>query len=106
MRKRAFLRGIMLAAGLIAACSILLSPGFSQAKKEKVNGAAEKETVLIQTPSDAIPGSAVSVDEPVIPVITEIVELEKKELPPAIVAKQVTKYFKVLLRTLIAPNAP
>ena len=96
----------MLAAGLIAACAILLSPGFSQTKKEKSSTTAEKEVVLIQAPSDAIPGSAVSVDEPVIPVITEIVEPEKKEVLPTIVAKAVTKYFKVLVRTLIAPNAP
>ncbi|MEI9917893.1 MAG: hypothetical protein WDO14_03715 [Bacteroidota bacterium] len=106
MRKTAILRGIMLVAGLIAVCAILLSPGFSQTKKEKAAGTPEKETVLIQTPSDAIPGSAVSVDEPAIPVITEIAEPEKKQQLPAIAAKQVTKYFKVLLRTLIAPNAP
>jgi hypothetical protein len=42
----------------------------------------------------------------VIPVITEIAEPEKSELLPIIDAKEVTKYFKVLLRTLIAPNAP
>ncbi|HEX8059590.1 MAG TPA: hypothetical protein VF473_01580 [Cyclobacteriaceae bacterium] len=108
MRKRAFLRGIMLAAGLIAACAILLSPGFSHPKKEKVNTAhgAEKETVLIQAPSEAIPGNAVTVNEPVIPVITEIAEPEKIELLPAIDAKEVTKYLKVLFRTLITPNAP
>lgn len=96
----------MLVAGLIAACAILLSPGFSPSKKDKAPGTAEKETVLIQAPSEAIPGSAVSVDEPVIPVITEIAEPEKNEALPAIAAKEVTKYFKVLLRTLIAPNAP
>ena len=103
MRKKAILRGIMLVAGLIAVCAILLSPGFSPSKKDK---AAEKETVLIQAPSDAIPGSAITVDEPVIPVITEIAEPEKIDLLPTIDPKEVTKYFKVLLRTLIAPNAP
>jgi hypothetical protein len=109
MRKTAILRGIMLAAGLIAACAILLSPGFSPSKKARSNGSngtAEKETVLIQAPSDAIPGSAVTVNEPVIPVITKIAEPEKIELLPTVDPKEVTKYFKVLLRTLIAPNAP
>ena len=105
MGKKAILRGIMLAAGLIAVCAILLSPGFSQTKKQKTT-TAEKETVLIQTPSEAIPGSAITVDEPAIPVITEIAEPEKKELLPTFIAREVTKYFKVLLRTLIAPNAP
>lgn len=103
MRKRAILRVVMLATGVLAVCVILLSAGFSPSKKDK---AAEKETVLVQAPSEAIPGTAVTVDEPVIPVITEIAEPEKVDLLPTIDAKEVTKYFRVLLRTLIAPNAP
>ena len=93
----------MLIAGFIAACAILLSPGFSQVKKEKIT---ENQTVFVQAPTDAIPGSAVSVDEPEIPLITEVAEPEKKHFLPVITSREVTKYFKVLLRTLIAPNAP
>jgi hypothetical protein len=47
MRKRSISRVIMLIAGFIAVCAILLSPTFSQVKEKK---AAEKEIVLIQTP--------------------------------------------------------
>ena len=95
----------MLIAGFIAVCAILLSPAVSkpQVKKDK---ATEKETVLVQAPSDAIPGSAVKMEQPSIPVLTEIKEAEKKEFLPPIDTREATKYFKILLRTLIAPNAP
>ena len=93
----------MLIAGFIAVCAILLSPAFSQVKEKK---AAEKEIVLIQTPSEALPGNAVKMDQPAIPLLTRIEEPEKREFLPVINQKEVTKYFKVLLRTLIAPNAP
>ena len=103
MKKKALLRGIMLAAGLVAVCAILLSPGFSQVKIKK---AAEKETVLIPAPSDAIPGSAVKVDQPAIPFLAEIEEQPSRNIFFVIPAEQVTKYLQVLFRTLISPNAP
>jgi hypothetical protein len=103
MSKRSILRVSMLVAGFFAVCAILLSPGFSPVKKNK---ASEKETVLVQAPAEAIPGSAVTVDEPAIPVITEIEEHAPKQVHPVVRPEQVTKYLKVLLRTLIAPNAP
>ena len=93
----------MLVAGVFAVFAILLSPSFSQVKEKK---SAEKETVLIQAPSDAIPGTAVKMQQPSIPVVTYIEESEKKEFVPAVSTREITKYFKVLLRTLIAPNAP
>ena len=93
----------MLVAGLISACAILFSPAFSPVKKEKP---VEKETVLIQAPSDAIPGSAVKIAEPAIPLLTQIEETETKKSYPVIRSEQVTKYLKILFRTLIAPNAP
>jgi hypothetical protein len=89
----------MLAAGFIAVCAILLSPGYSQVK-------VEKETVLVQAPAEAIPGSAIKIDEPTIPVLTQIQEPEKREFFPVVNTNEVTKYLKVLLRTLISPNAP
>lgn len=93
----------MLIAGCVAVCAILLSPAFSRVKEQK---AAEKETVLIQAPSEAIPGSAVKMEQPAIPLLTQIEEPEKSEFLPVINQKEVTKYFKILVRTLIAPNAP
>lgn len=93
----------MLIAGFVAVCAILLSPGFSQVKQNK---STEKQAVLIQAPSEAIPGTAVKVDQPAIPLLTRIEEPEKKEFLPVVNSSEVTKYFKVLLRTLIAPNAP
>lgn len=93
----------MLVAGFVAVCAILLSSGVSHIKIQK---SAEKETVLVQAPTDAIPGSAIKIDEPVIPFLTQIDEPEKREFLPEVSVKEATKYFKVLLRTLIAPNAP
>ena len=93
----------MLIAGFIAVCAILLSPGFSHEKEKK---STEKETVLIQTPTDAIPGSAVKMDQPGVPLLTQIEEPEKKQSYPIISTEQITRYLKVLFRTLIAPNAP
>lgn len=93
----------MLIAGFVAVCAILLSPAFSQVKEKK---STEKETVLIQTPSEAIPGSAVTVDEPTIPVLTEIEEQAPKQVHDIVRTEQVANYLKVLFRTLIAPNAP
>jgi hypothetical protein len=93
----------MLVAGFIAVCAILLSPSFSQVKVKK---SAEKETVLIQAPAEAIPGNAVKMETPAIPFLAQIEEQEKKDFLPVVNPKEVTKYLKVLLRTLIAPNAP
>jgi len=104
MRKRSISRVIMLVAGLIAVFAIFLSPTFSPEKTQKKT--AEKEAVLIQVPADAIPGSAVKIDQPEIPVLSRIEETEKKNFLPEIAIREVTKYFKLLLRTLIAPNAP
>lgn len=102
----------MLVAGLIAVCAILLSPAFSSVKykedvkKEQSSQSSETNKVLIQAPADAIPGSAVKVDQPAIPLLTQIEETEKKQSYPVIRSEQVTRYLKVLFRTLIAPNAP
>jgi hypothetical protein len=103
MRKRSISRVIMIIAGFIAVCAILLSPSFSQVKIEK---ASEKETVLIQAPSDAIPGSAVKVDQPAVPLLTEIEEQEPKVYHPIVRSDRITRYLKVLFSTVIAPNAP
>lgn len=95
----------MLIAGFFAVCAILLSPSFSQAKyKEQVKN--DNKTVLIQAPTDAIPGSAVKMAEPEIPVLTLIEEQEPNKTYPIIRSEQVGRLFKVLFRTLIAPNAP
>jgi hypothetical protein len=95
----------MLIAGFIAVCAILLSPTFSQVKnKEQVK--SEKTTVLTQAPSDAIPGNAIKVDEPAVPFLTQIEEQEPKSSHPIVRSEQITRYLKVLFRTVIASNAP
>lgn len=95
----------MLVAGFIAVCSILLSPSFSQVKyKKQVKN--ETETVMIQAPTDAIPGSAVKIEQPSVPLLTLIEEQEPKKTFPIIRSEQAGRYLKVLFRTLIAPNAP
>jgi len=109
MKKRAISRGIMLAAGFIAVCAILLSPGFShvklkdQVKKEQTS---DKETLLVPAPADAIPGSAVKLQEPAVPVLTQIDEPKKIVSHPIVRSDKVIRFLKVLFRTIIAPNAP
>jgi len=101
----------MLVAGLIAVCAILLSPAFSpikfkeQVKKEQ-SSQSDTDKVLIQAPADAIPGSAVKVDQPAIPFVTKIEETGNQQSYPVVRSEQVTRYLKVLFRTIIAPNAP
>ena len=109
MRKRTILRGIMLAAGIVAVCAILLSPSFSHVKfKEQVKKeqSSDKDTLLIPAPADAIPGSAVKLDEPSLPLLSELPEPEKKVSHPIVRPDDVVRYLKVLFRTLISPNAP
>jgi len=98
----------MLVAGLIAVCAILLSPTLSHVKfKEQVKKEQpEKDTVLIPAPSVAIPGSAVKLDQPSIPVLSQVDEPEKRVSHPVVRSEHVTRFLKVLFRTVIAPNAP
>jgi hypothetical protein len=94
---------------LIAVCAILLSPTFSSVKfKEQVKKeqSSDTEKVFVQAPSDAIPGSAVKVDQPAIPLLTQIEEVENKQSYPVVRSERVTRYLKLLFRTIIAPNAP
>jgi hypothetical protein len=109
MRKTAILRGIMLTTGILAVCAILLSASFSQVKfKEQVKKeqSSDKETLLIPAPADAIPGSAVKLDQPSIPRLTQLPEPEKKVSHPIVRSQEIGRFLKVLFRTLISPNAP
>ncbi len=67
---------------------------------------ADSGVVLIPAPADAIPGSAIKVDEPSVPLLTEIEEQVPKISHPVVRSEQVTRFLKVLFRTVIAPNAP
>jgi hypothetical protein len=99
----------MLVAGLVAVCAILLSPTFSQVKfKEQVKKeqSSDKDTLLMPAPADAIPGSAVKLDQPSILLLTQLPEPEKKVSYPAVRSEDVGRFFKLLFRTLISPNAP
>jgi hypothetical protein len=99
----------MIATGILAVCAILLSPTFSQVKfKEQVKKeqSSDKDTLLIPAPADAIPGSAVKLDQPSIPFLSQVPEPEKKASHPIVRSDEVVRYLKVLFRTLISPNAP
>ena len=99
----------MIATGILAVCTILLSPTFSQVKfKEQVKKeqSSDKDTLLIPAPADAILGSAVKLDQPSIPFLSDLPEPEKKVCHPIVRSDEVVRYLKVLFRTLITPNAP
>lgn len=103
----------MLIAGFVAACAILLGPTVSHHSNEWTSKKAKSEESspsqqgpVIQAPSEAIPGTAVKLDEPSTPLITLIKEEAPRITYPVIRSEQVIRYFKILFRTIIASNAP
>lgn len=111
MKKQSVIRGIMVVAGLFAVLAILISPSvsFNSKSKELVKtekSADQKEVTTISAPTEAIPGSAVKLDEPSAPLISLWETKEVKEPKPLINPDEVVRYLKVLFRTIIASNAP
>jgi len=107
----------MLIAGFIAVCAILVSPAHRQAgpsfsaprSKEtaKTEKSSEQQGTVIQAPVDAIPGSAVKLDEPTSSLLSILTsEPSEQETQPLVRSEVVFRYLKVLFRTVIASNAP
>jgi hypothetical protein len=102
----------MMIAGFAAVCAILLGPSFSQNsaseshQKAKTEKSSEQQGPVIQAPTEAIPGTAVKLDEPAAPLLTLIEEEQPQVSHPVISSEQITRYLKVLFRTAIASNAP
>ncbi len=113
MRKKSVARVVMIVAGFLAVCAILVSPTLSpkqvsNAKVEQKSATDSKEVPgpTIQAPTEAIPGTAMKMDEPSVPLVTELKTVEVPPPTDAMSPAPVARFLKVLLRTIIAPNAP
>lgn len=101
----------MLVAGFIAAIAILCSQPLASsrvtAKASTEQADDSSAETFIQAPSDAIPGHSVQVDDSSAShVITTFLEIEETPVLPPIGAQQLGRFLKVLLSTVISPNAP
>ncbi len=112
MLKKTLFRTMMLAAGLLAVAVILISSSTKQVsahskEKAKTEQGEKSAQTYVSAPTEAIPGSAVKVDEPA-PSLQEVlfgVEEEEVEIPTR-TGKELMRYMKVLFRAIISPNAP
>lgn len=114
MMKKTFFRSVMLVAGLLAVGVILLSSSINAdraskavAKAKTEQNSEEKAQTFVSAPTEAIPGSAVKIQDSTPSLLETLVPEaeEKSELPQAL-AKELVRYFKVLFTTFISPNAP
>lgn len=105
----------MVAAGIVAALIILLSPAFQRETSQfltKADAKAEKsgelEKQFVAVPSDAVTSGQAGEVETVNPfVIQEIIaEPERKTTLPLSVLAIPATFFRALLRTVISPQAP
>ncbi len=113
MRKRSISRIVMIIAGFLAVCAILASPALSptQVAKTKIEKKAAPDSKevpgpTVQAPTEAIPGTAMKMDEPSVPLVTELDAVEVPSPTEVVSSVPVAQFLKVLLRTVIAPNAP
>jgi hypothetical protein len=114
MRNKSIYRGVLIAAGLLAAVIIILSHSASvnqvtvqKATSEKSDEKSDQKTTL-QVPNAALTqGTAVQIDEQVPDTLIETIskkEEDRKFIPHA--EKILTSFFRVLFNSIIAPNAP
>ena len=112
MRKKSVYRGVLIIAGFLAVAVIILSHSFSQgasdkAATEQTNEKQDKNTTLT-VPAEAVTqASVVKIDEQSPDSVLEtlsISEVSKKYFPSTV--RAITKLFRVLFQTVIAPNAP
>lgn len=103
----------MLAAGLLAVGVILLSSTFNkiqaaQVAKAKTEQKASDTQAYVSAPTEAIPGTAVKLAQDSSPSLLETIfaDTQEEETMPPPVAKELVRYFKVLFRAIISPNAP
>jgi hypothetical protein len=111
VKKDRLIRTLMLLAGFIAVAGILGSQSLFHEGLNKAKAAteqsADKQEAFIHAPGDAIPGHSVQVDDSSsFQEIISIFEAEEEPELPTVPARKIGQLFKVLFRTLIAPNAP
>ncbi len=105
----------MIAAGVLAAMVILFSPAFQRETSQyltkahaKTEKPVEQEKKFVAVPSDAMTSGQAGEVETANPfVIQEIIaEPERKPIVPLPVLAIPVSFLKVLLRTVISPQAP
>jgi hypothetical protein len=111
VKKNKLIRSLMLLAGFIAVAGILGSQSLFHEGLNKAKAAteqsADKQDSFIHAPGDAIPGHSVQVDDSsAFHEITTLFEPEEQPEIPSMPARKIGHLFKVLFRTVIAPNAP
>lgn len=112
MRSRAFSKGFTIVAGVLAAVVILLSQSFYQQaqnnlKKVKTEQTAEQNEVIISAPADAVPGgSAIQLEDNIPTLVKSVVSEDQEQTALPFATKILVSYYRILLKTLISPNAP
>lgn len=112
MRRRAFSKGFTIIAGVLAAVVILLSQSFYQQaqdnlKKVKTEQSADQNEVVISAPADAVPGAgAIQLDDNVPTLVKSTVAEDQEQTSLPFATKILVSYYRILLKTLISPNAP
>lgn len=112
MRSRAFSKGFTIIAGVLAAVVILLSQSFYQQaqdnlKKVKTEQSADQNEVVISAPADAVPGAgAIQLEDNVPTLVKSTVSEDQEQTALPFATKILVSYYRILLKTLISPNAP
>jgi hypothetical protein len=119
MKSTAFSRFFMLAAGIVAVLVMVLSMSLYQSKveiyKSNVETNKSKPTTeqsssdysIVNAPTDALPGSGtVQVEAKTLPLLETFLPIEKVQESVYLPVTISVRYFKVLLKTVISPNAP
>jgi hypothetical protein len=112
MRKKSIYRGILIVAGILSAAIIILSHSieFKEIKKAKTEHSEEKadSNTILKAPSEVVSQvSVVSIDEQVPDALLEtltLTEISRKFIPDQGIT--LSKFFQVLFKLVIAPNAP
>ena len=103
----------MMVAGVLAAVLIVLSQSFYHQAKEKVAKAKAEQTTdentqtFISAPNDAVSQTNIVQLDDQIPLLKGSVLFEEEQpVQPVIRPEVFSRYFKVLFRAIISPNAP
>lgn len=101
-------------AGILAAAIIVLSQSFYYQAKEKAEQAnteqqqdGEQEEVIVAAPSDAVSQTnAIQLSDHATPLQQIGVEQNSDHELPVICEEAAMRYFRILFRAIISPNAP
>ncbi len=112
MKKTAISKTLTIVAGLFAAAIILFSQSLYQQakitqKKNTEHSKAASETVVIAAPADAVTAnSVVNLEDKTTPEPLPTFSTEQKQSLLKVDTRVFVRYFKILFRAIISPNAP